>query len=116
MKPIHWQGFVHRALKPENILTDERGFAEIGDLGSSPLFEVGLRLPTQVGTPLYLAPETHDESDQIPAADACSFALIPCELVVGQLVFPPTIGRNVLSRQVSFGERPSPRADIEATV
>jgi serine/threonine protein kinase len=92
MRFIHSQGFVHRDLKPESILLDERGFAQIADLGSSRFCGSGLTLTTQVGTPLYMAPETYDECDYTPAVDVYSFALILYELVVGQPAFPATIG------------------------
>jgi serine/threonine protein kinase len=96
---------VHRDLKPEDILIDERGFAQIGDLGSSRLFDLGLTLTTHVRTPLYMAPETYDESDYTPAGGIDSFGLILYELVVGEPVFRPTIGRNVLCRKVPYSNR-----------
>jgi serine/threonine protein kinase len=37
MKFIHSRGVVHRYLKPENVMLDERGHPKIGDLGAADL-------------------------------------------------------------------------------
>jgi serine/threonine protein kinase len=44
MKFFHSQGVAHRGLKPENILLDERGFTQLGDLRSSQFCDAGLTL------------------------------------------------------------------------
>jgi serine/threonine protein kinase len=112
MQFIHSRGVLHRDLKPANILLDEHGYPQIGDLGSSRFGDMGLTMTAQVGTPLYMAPETYDDSDYTTAVDVYSFALMLYELVVGAPAFPPTISRNALYRKVVTGERPKLPANL----
>jgi serine/threonine protein kinase len=116
MRFIHGRGILHRDLKPANILLDEHGYPQIGDLGSSRLGDLGLTMTAQVGTPLYMAPETYDDCDYTQAVDVYAFGLMLYELIVGQPAFPPTISRNVLYRKVVTGERPQLPATLDDAV
>jgi Ras-related protein Rab-6A len=106
MKFIHSHGVIHRDLKPGNIVIDEHGWPQIGDLGSSRLASLDITLTRDVGTPLYTAPEMYDECEYTSAIDVYSFSLIAYELLVGEYVFPPTISRLVLMKQSLGSHRP----------
>lgn len=54
---LHGMGVVHRDLKLENILLDERVNVKIADLGFGREFEKGRWMETWVGTLGYCAPE-----------------------------------------------------------
>jgi serine/threonine protein kinase len=105
MEFIHSRGLMHRDLKPANVLIDERGFAQIGDLGSSRMLDLDSTLTSQVGTPLYKAPEMYDEGEYTVAVDVYAFALILYELLVGRYIFPLPIADLVLFKKVVTGVR-----------
>jgi eukaryotic-like serine/threonine-protein kinase len=119
----HRNGFVHRDVKPENILFTDR-LAVLADFGvarvawgsdSEPLTDVGL----VVGTPEYMSPEqASGEHDLGFASDVYSLACVVYEMLAGA---PPLRGENArvtMARQVT--ERPrvirSVRPDAPAGV
>jgi serine/threonine protein kinase len=55
----HARGVVHRDLKPNNILFDQRGDAAIADFGIAKLIQAGTTLGRNMlmGTPAYMSPE-----------------------------------------------------------
>ncbi|CAG0914712.1 unnamed protein product [Notodromas monacha] len=55
---IHSMGFVHRDIKPDNMLVDKHGHLKLADFGTCMRMEDGLvRSNTAVGTPDYISPE-----------------------------------------------------------
>jgi len=109
----HRQGFVHRDVKPENILFAD-GHAVLADFGiarvcceteasGDALTEIGLAL----GTPEYMSPEqAAGERDIGTASDAYSLACVAYELLAGE---PPLHGdgpRATMARQVTEIPRP----------
>jgi serine/threonine protein kinase len=87
----HARGLVHRDVKPDNILIDERGVTKLADFGlCRPII-----LPREVigatgtdelpGTPAYMAPERYiNPHDLDPRIDVWSVGLVLYELVTGQ--------------------------------
>jgi hypothetical protein len=116
MKFIHSRGIIHRDLKPENILIDEENHAKIGDLGSGRFVNIDRSLTVQVGTPLYMAPEMHDDCGYSEMIDSYSFGLILFELLVGQPVFPSTIATLALIKKSAKWERPALPGAMNETV
>ncbi len=92
----HKQGVVHRDLKLENILLDERAGAALSDFSIARLMD-GNRLTATgyvVGTPMYIAPEqARGETDADFRADLYSFAVIAYLLATGRF---PFMGDNMM--------------------
>jgi serine/threonine protein kinase len=106
MRFTHARGWIHRDLKPSNILLDEHGYPQIGDLGTSRLFNPDLTFKRRVRSPLYMAPEMYDDVEYTQAVDIYSFALVLFEILVRRPVFSPSLTAPVLMRKVVSGERP----------
>ncbi len=97
----HSSGFVHRDVKPSNILlgqqADGRRIAKLADFGLARAYDVskisGLTMQGEIGgTPLFMAPEqiTHYR-DVTPAADQYSAAATLYYLVSGRYPFDPAV-------------------------
>ena len=93
---VHSRGFVHRDVKPDNILFDGAGNAFLGDFGvvkvmmqvedeqhAKELTTTGLAL----GTPAYMAPELIEGSAASAESDQYALAVTAYELLAGQKPF-----------------------------
>src|SRR6266704_1641974 len=106
----HRKGFVHRDVKPENILFAD-GHAVLADFGvaravadaDAQVTEAGLA----VGTPEYMSPEqASGESELGPASDVYSFACVVYEMLAGEPPFRGSGPRAIMAKQVTASPRP----------
>ncbi|MEP6905422.1 MAG: serine/threonine-protein kinase, partial [Gemmatimonadales bacterium] len=107
----HRNGFVHRDVKPENILFAD-GHALLADFGvahaialdgAETLTEGGLA----VGTPAYMSPEQATaEAHLTGASDMYSLACVVYEMLAGEPPFHGGTQRSIMSRHVM--EKPKP--------
>jgi serine/threonine-protein kinase len=93
----HERGFVHRDVKPGNILIDDNGQVYLTDFGLVKLEEVAGVTATGavMGTPEYMAPEQFlATSTAGPAADQYALAVVAYEMLVGRVPFqaPTPVG------------------------
>jgi eukaryotic-like serine/threonine-protein kinase len=88
----HSREFVHRDVKPGNILLSEDGTVKLTDFGiakalsSAPITESGMVM----GTAHYIAPEQATGEDASPASDVYSLAVVGYECLVGYRPFQAT--------------------------
>ncbi len=91
---IHKQGFLHRDVKPANILFDEHGNAFLSDFGLAKAVDSATATPTRrdasltaagflVGTPNYVAPELVMGHEHDGRVDQYSLAMTAYEAVAG---------------------------------
>jgi tetratricopeptide (TPR) repeat protein/tRNA A-37 threonylcarbamoyl transferase component Bud32 len=106
----HWQGILHRDLKPGNILLDGRGEPFVSDFGLAKWLDASsdlTRTLTVFGTPGYIAPE-QAKGPAIaakPAADVYSLGAILFSLLAGR---PPFLGEHALAVIHQAAEKPAP--------
>jgi serine/threonine-protein kinase len=82
----HESGFVHRDIKPGNILVTREGRVKVADFGiARALAETALTLPgTTLGSVHYFSPEQARGETTTPASDIYSLGIVLFELVTGQ--------------------------------
>jgi len=88
----HANQVVHRDLKPDNVLFDDRGQAVIADFGVSRQGAVDrmTRTGELLGTPLYMAPEqTHGAKHAGPAADVYALGALLYRMLTGRPPIEP---------------------------
>jgi serine/threonine-protein kinase len=95
----HAAGFIHRDVKPTNILFDARGAAVLSDFGMVKAVESSVIARTSmgnvIGTPAYIAPEIWEGKEAGPAADTYALGCVLFEMLTGELLFkggtPPAV-------------------------
>ncbi|CAN5740965.1 Stk1 family PASTA domain-containing Ser/Thr kinase [soil metagenome] len=121
---IHDQGIVHRDVKPQNVLLDNRMGARLTDFGVAYLAnELTLtKTGTTIGTAAYMAPEQATGQNVGPGADLYSVGVMLYELLTRRLPFRGDNPVQVLYRHVSdLPDRPrdlNPQIpiDLEAVI
>ncbi len=102
---IHGQGFVHRDLKPQNVLVERQGFryvAKLADLGLARPRGMP-NLPTEgiAGTVYYVAPEVIAGQPADVAADLYALGAMLYEMVTGRVPFSDYDEQSILSQHLN---------------
>ena len=72
---VHAQGYLHRDVKPENIVLNNRGYAKLTDFGIARVWQPDNSTDTS-GTPGYMAPEVMCRQAHTSAVDFYALGII----------------------------------------
>lgn len=119
LQHAHERGFVHRDVKPKNIIIDPAGIPKLADLGLARAFhdrEAGLAEKGQaLGTPYYISPEQiRGEVDIGPPADVYGLGATFYHMVTGLPPFTGNDAREVMEKHLS--EEPRPASEVALRV
>jgi Protein kinase domain len=106
---VHAKGVLHRDLKPDNVLIDDRGEPRLTDFGLAKRLHGESQRLTQtgviVGTPSYMAPEQASGESMGERTDVYGLGATLYALLCGQ---PPFPGRNLINILEAVLLRPAP--------
>ena len=98
---VHASGFIHRDVKPGNVLLTGDGRVLLADFGIARLVD-GAPTVTDtgftVGTAAYLAPEQVRGEPVTPAVDVYSLGLVLLEALTGERAYPGTTAEAAVAR------------------
>ncbi|XP_063932188.1 serine/threonine-protein kinase MRCK alpha-like [Zophobas morio] len=90
LEDLHKTGYMHRDVKPENIMIDANGHFKLTDFGSSAKIPLKGFLDANtvaVGTPCYVAPEILKAEEYSESVDIFSFGCVLFETIMGSSPF-----------------------------
>jgi len=79
---LHEAGYLHADIKPSNIMIDRMGSVKLVDFGRA--VEIGERISILLGSPVYMAPETHRLEAGMVQSDLFSTGLVGLEMLQGE--------------------------------
>lgn len=82
LEVLHDMSYVHSDIKPSNIMINRLGDPKIVDFGRAT--RVGEKLTFLIGTPMYMAPETHQREPNAIQSDIFSLGLVALEMLRGE--------------------------------
>lgn len=110
---LHRRGYVHRDVKPANLLLRADGTLVLADFGvaaRSGECSAGLQRGRVTGTPRYVAPEQLEGAPAAPAADVYGLGVLLHEMLAGRPPFSGETLMEVLAQHLLAAPAPLPPA------
>ena len=102
LRVLHSCGVVHRDLKSANVLLSAPDLIKIGDLGISTVLHQRQLAKTQIGTPIYLAPEVWKRKPYDQKCDMWSLGVLLYEMMTFSFPFNGR-SENELVQRICLG-------------
>ena len=119
MEYLHANKILHKDIKPENLLLDDKGYLKINDFGISKFYKEK-NYKENGGTPGYIAPEVICGQNHTYTVDYFAVGVIGFEFMLG---YRPYKGKNkqevkldILSRQAMINNKEKPNNWSEESV
>ncbi len=112
----HAHGFVHRDMKPENIMFDERGMPVLTDFGIAKVLGSSTGATTAggvIGTPRYMSPEQARAKPVDARTDLYSLGIVLYEMLTGA---PPFQNEEAIAIILQHVSEPMPRLPAALTM
>ena len=116
LEAAHGEHVIHRDLKPQNIMLDEKGRVYVMDFGIARSAHLPGMTQTGalIGTPEYMSPEQARGEKLTERSDLFSLGVIFYELLTGQSPYPGDAALATLWMRLQ--EKPKPPAEVDPTV
>ncbi|HVR44006.1 MAG TPA: protein kinase [Thermoanaerobaculia bacterium] len=105
----HEQGIIHRDIKPQNVLIDQKGEVKLMDFGIARMTEASDGMTAAgliIGTPHYMSPEQVQGKTLDPRSDVYAMGVLLYELVAGRKPFDAPALTAVLTAHMTETPRP----------
>lgn len=106
MAYLHANKTIHRDLKSQNVLIDDRKYPIICDFGSSKNTDLTMTMTGQGGTPSYMAPEFLQNEKYDEKIDVYSFGILLWEIITQEYPFDGLSWPQILCIVVVNQQRP----------
>ncbi len=100
---LHDRGFVHSDIKPANVMIDRLGDARVIDYGRA--VRINEKVGILLGTPFYMAPETHLRKPSLAQTDLYSVGLVAIELLSGKPLVKARNEEDLLEFKMTLPDR-----------
>ncbi|MCA2979771.1 MAG: protein kinase [Myxococcaceae bacterium] len=108
LSALHARGYVHRDLKPGNVMVADDGHVTLLDFGLTRSFSPNLTQPgIALGSPLYMSPEQAMAGPLDARSDLYTLGLVTSELVVGHRPYKEDSSRPLLLQHLSDTPEPA---------
>ena len=104
LKHAHAKGFIHRDVKPKNLMINKAGVVKLADLGLARAGDDSAAITEEkgkiFGTPYYISPEQIRARDVTPATDIYGLGATLYHMVTGRVPFDGTAPKDVMQKHL----------------
>lgn len=112
---LHTRGYVHRDLKPGNVMVSDEGHVTLLDFGLIRSVDTGLTRPgVALGSPFYMSPEQAIAGTVDARSDLYTLAVLITELLTGKRPFSETDAHATLLAHLE--KKPTPPHELDPMV
>jgi len=107
LSALHARGYVHRDLKPGNVMVSEEGHVTLLDFGLTRTHDPNLTRPgVALGSPQYMSPEQVLAGSLDARSDLYALGLLTSELLVGRRPYPEQHTQGMLIQHLQLEPEP----------